>query len=80
MWNERRKLNIHFRDLEKGNKQFQKANAHYISIMNYAKSEASEFMYSASTRPSSAAVGSIEEKILKVKDPKHQKDIDRMDN
>ena len=38
-----------------------------------------EFMMSAATRPEKGEVGSVEEKVLWVKDPKQQKHIEAMD-
>ena len=65
---------------EKEQAEFRELNYHYLQLHERSTSSATEYMHSAATRPTEAAAGSDEEKILKVKDPKTQKQIRAMDD
>jgi len=59
--------------------EFCNANKYYKMLYEESTSGTREFMMSAATRPEKGEVGSVEEKVLWVKDPKQQKHIEAMD-
>ena len=87
-WDRRKKTDHTFREIyEFSDKhkvtdehaKFCEENHFYMYFYNKATNLVTEYMYSSSTRPSAGEPGSIEEKVLRVPDPKTQKAINAMD-
>ena len=90
-WKKRKETDHQFRDEGKPpedsgsdsdneHAEFCKANYYYKMLHDSSTSSTIEFMHSASTRPTQATPGSMEERVLQVKDPKSQKQIRAMDD